>query len=435
MTCINGGEAARLASMPIPAPFASYLQKRGTNPPWQLDMVPEGRYDAAIVIPSRAEAVDLPLTLQSLSRNPPHLLERTLILVVVNQRSDVAESETADNQTTLEQLPHWKEQLGLTNLCWVDAASPGRKLPLKQGVGLARKIGMDLALTSLDYRSDPLLICLDADTIVQPDYLPALSHHFATTTAGGCSIPYRHRAAADPAGQQAIDRYELFLRSYILGLELAGSPYAFHSVGSAMACRASAYVAAGGMNRRLAGEDFYFLQQLHKTSGVTALSGTVVHPSPRASERVPFGTGRSVGDMLIQGKQRVLFYQPVVFSVVGQWLAEMARHGGADATELLALATGISPVLRDVLEQAGFATSWENLRRNNRHPARLAGEFHNWFDGFRTMRLIHELSDRLYPRIEPEEAVAPLLERVGINGCTTCGEQLAALRNRQGAEN
>jgi hypothetical protein len=53
-----------------------------------------------------------------------------------------------------------------------------------------------------------------------------------------------------------------------------------------MACRASAYVAAGGMNRRLAGEDFYFLQQVHKTSGVAALYGTTVHPSPRSSQRV-----------------------------------------------------------------------------------------------------------------------------------------------------
>ncbi len=203
-------------------------------------------------------------------------------------------------------------------------------MPPKQGVGLARKIGLDLALTLLDYRtSDPLLICLDADTVVQPDYLPALTGHFATTTAGGASISYRHRPASDPAGQSAIDRYELFLRSYVLGLELAGSPYAFHTVGSAMASRASAYVAASGMNRRLAGEDFYFLQQVHKTSGVVPLTGTVVHPSPRSSHRVPFGTGRSVGDMLSDGEQRLLFYQPVVFTIVGEWLSVRGRTSGS----------------------------------------------------------------------------------------------------------
>ena len=186
--------------------------------------------------------------------------------------------------------------------------------PPKQGVGLARKIGLDLALPLLDYGGgDPLLVCLDADTLVQPDYLPAITRHFARSTAGGAAIPYRHRPAADPAGQGAIDRYELFLRAYVLGLELAGSPYAFHTVGSAMACRASAYVASGGMNRRLAGEDFYFLQQVHKTSGVAPLAGTVVHPSPRSSHRVPFGTGRAVGDMLAEGEQRLLFYQPVCF--------------------------------------------------------------------------------------------------------------------------
>ena len=400
---------------------------RSTTPPTR-------RFDGAIVIPSLAEAANLPDTLESLSRNPADLLDRHVILVVVNQRADASVAETADNLETLRNLPLWKQQYGLHNLIWVDAASPGRELPPKQGVGLARKIGLDLALTLLDYRhDDPLLICLDADTLVQPDYLSAITRHFADSPAGGASIPYRHRPAAGPAGQGAIDRYELFLRTYVLGLELAGSPYSFHTVGSAMACRASAYVASGGMNRRLAGEDFYFLQQVHKTSGVAPLTGTVVHPSPRSSHRVPFGTGRSVGDMLAEGEQRLLFYQPVVFSIVGEWLACVAENCEADAASLLKGAARISPVLHDFLEQAGFGDSWDNLRKNNRERAKLTAAFHGWFDAFRTMRLIHELSDKVYPRIASKEAVAPLLERVGQVVPDTVGGQLELLRRLQGA--
>jgi hypothetical protein len=300
-------------------------------------------------------------------------------------------------------------------------------------VGLARKIGLDLALRYLLYASnDPLLVCLDADTLVQPDYLPAIVEHFSNTSAGGASISYRHRSAADPAGQVAIDRYELFLRTYVFGLEQAGSPYAFHTVGSAMACRASAYVSAGGMNRRLAGEDFYFLQQVHKTSGVETLSGTIVHPSPRSSHRVPFGTGRAVGDMLAEGEQRLLFYQPVVFSIVGGWLSCVKENPEADASLLLNRAAGISPVLREFLEQARFGDAWENMKKNNRESTKLKAAFHGWFDAFRTMRLIHVLSEKTYPRIEPELAVAPLLERAGYVAPDIVAEQLKLLRRLQG---
>lgn len=413
----------------IPSHITAYLHKRAAGAPWVTNEAPSRRFDGVIVIPSLAEAANLPQTLESLSRNPGDLLERFAILVVVNQRADAPEEDTADNRMTLENLPLWQQQFGLNNLFWVDAASAGNELPPKQGVGLARKIGLDLALPLLDYRGDdPLLICLDADSVVQPDYLPALAGHFATAPAGGASISYRHRPASDPAGQSAIDRYELFLRSYVLGLELAGSPYAFHTVGSAMACRAPAYVAAGGMNRRLAGEDFYFLQQVHKTSGVASLTGTVVHPSPRSSHRVPFGTGRSVGDMLSNGEQRLLFYQPVVFSIVEKWLGCVANNLEAPAATVLAAAAGIDPVLGLFLEEIGFSSAWKNLQKNNRGTDKFLTAFHGWFDAFRTMRLIHELSDRAYPRIAPELAVAPLLERAGLVSPDSVSGQLELLQ-------
>jgi hypothetical protein len=417
----------------IPSNIAAYLNKRAAAGPWRINSAPGCSFSGAIVIPSLAETANLPQTLQTLSQNPADQLDRFLILVIVNQRADVSDEETADSRETLDSLPLWKERYRLHNLFWVDAASKGTALPARQGVGLARKIGLDLALQHLNYReTDPLLICLDADTLVQPDYLPAITRHFASAEAGGASINYHHRRATDPAGQSAIDRYELFLRSYVLGLQLAGSPYAFHTVGSAMACRASAYAASGGMNRRLAGEDFYFLQQLHKTSGVATLSGTTVHPSPRSSHRVPFGTGRAVGDMLSEGEQRLLFYQPVVFSIVGEWLTCVAGNPDADAEYLLKEAAGISPVLHRFLEQAGFSNSWDNLRKNHCEGTKLTAAFHGWFDAFRTMRLIHELSDRVYPRIPPERAVAPLLERAGHAAPDTVGGQLELLRRVQG---
>jgi hypothetical protein len=398
-----------------------------------LNAPPGKLFDGAVVIPALAESSNLELTLQSLSLNPPAILARFLILVVVNHRVDASPGEKADNRLTLASLPTWKQQYGLDSLFWVDAASPETELPHKQGVGLARKIGLDLALPHLDFAAgDQPLVCLDADTIVQPDYLEAITGHFASATAGGAAIPFRHRQAADPLGQAAIDRYELFLRAYVLGLELAGSLYAFQTVGSAMASRSSTYVAAGGMNRRLAGEDFYFLQQVHKVAGVASITGTCVHPSPRSSHRVPFGTGRAVGDMLARGDDQLLFYQPLLFEILGEWLACVAGHIGADGTEMLCRAGSISPHLQEYLAQAGFSASWENMQRHNPDRERLMTAFHGWFDAFRTMRLMHHLTDAAYPRIQPEEAVKPLLERAGHAAPADVGGMLSLLRSLQG---
>ncbi len=417
---------------PLPRQVATYLRTRATGGAWRLSEQPGRGFAAAVVIPALAEQQNLSATLRSLAANPHRLLRDTLILVVVNQRDDASERETADNLATLNDLTHWKQAFGLDNLCWVDAATPGNRLPPKQGVGLARKIGLDLALGHLDYgEGAPQLICLDADTLVQPDYLRAITDHFATSRAGGASLPFRHQSADTPRGQEAIERYELFLRAYVLGMELAGSPYAFHTVGSAMACRASAYAAAGGMNKRQAGEDFYFLQQIHKTSGVAPLSGTVVHPSPRSSQRVPFGTGRAVGDILVKGED-FLFYQPHLFGIVGEWLQCVASHDGADGARLLHRAGDISPLLRSFLQQAGFADAWDNLKRNSRDGERLMAAFHGWFDAFRTMRLMHHLTDSGFPRIPAEQAVPPLLERAGHASPADLGGLIHYLRTIQG---
>lgn len=416
-----------------PSVISSYLHKRAVAAPWLINEPPGRLFAGAVVIPSLAESPNLPQTLASLSLNPAELLSQFLILVVVNHRVDAPPAEKADNRATVALLPAWKREYGLEHLHWVDAASPGSELPSRQGVGLGRKIGLDLALAHLDFTvGDPVMVCLDADTIVQPDYLGAIRSHFAAATAGGAAIPFRHRPAADLPGQAAIDRYELFLRAYVLGLEQAGSPYAFQTVGSAMACRASAYVAGGGMNRRLAGEDFYFLQQVHKVAGVAPLSGTCVYPSPRASHRVPFGTGRSVGDMLADGCGRLIFYQPVLFQILGEWLAAVAGHGGADGAQLLQRAGRISPHLHGYLEQAGFSAAWANLVRHNPGQERLMTAFQGWFDAFRTMRLMHHLTDAAYPRIAPEEAIPPLMERAGCAGPADVAGMLERLRTLQG---
>ena len=318
----------------------------------------------------------------------------------------------------------------------VDAASPGRELPTRGGgVGMARKVGFDLALTRLDWSARPVLAALDADTLVRPDYLPALFDHFGKARAGGAVIPFRHQPGATEAEQGAIERYELFLRHYVLGLALAGSPYAFHTVGSAMAFRAEAYARAGGMNRRRGGEDFYFLQHLAKTAGVASLSGTEVFPSARPSARVPFGTGPSVARLVAGEPGAVLFYPPGCFSILGRWLALAADAREASGGELLERAEGISPHLGQYLQRLDLTGVWERLRRNHPDRRRLAAAFDGWFDGFRTFKLVHHLCAGPLPRVGPEASLPGLLRWAGLEPEAGTGRQLELLRAAQAGGN
>ena len=53
-----------------------------------------------------------------------------------------------------------------------------------------------------------------------------------------------------------------------------------------------------GLNKKQAGEDFYFLQKIMPMGNYFELNSTTVHPSSRTSDRVPFGTGPIINQYL-----------------------------------------------------------------------------------------------------------------------------------------
>lgn len=416
----------------LPAAVQRYLDQRAITGQWRLDGVQRGGFAGAVVIPALAEGERLFATLGSLAANPQAWTARFLVVVVVNHGEQACPADRAQNSADLRRLATLARARQLC-LAWVDAASPGCEMPAGQaGVGFARKLGMDLALPHLAWADDPLLVCLDADTLVEANYLPAIAAHFCQSSLGAAVLPYCHQAAAGAEQQAAIDRYELFLRSYVYGLRLAGSPYAFNSVGSAMACRALAYVRCGGMNCRQAAEDFYFLQKLAKTDGVGLLAGTTVFPEPRVSERVPFGTGRSMARLLAGDGQAVLFYPAAAFRVLAAWLQAVEAGLGEEAGPLLARAERISPVLAGYLGESGWCSVWPRLRANHQSREGLARAFHGWFDGFRSMRLIHLLCDAGLRRGEPARLLAEYFAWDNHDCPATLAGMLAELRRIDG---
>lgn len=392
-------------------PIENYLRKRADLISRQLIARDCDGLDQVVVIPVLAEQATLFSTLEGVSRNPSSDLKRTLVICVVNNRAHphADRAMIEDNQATLRILDGFvrhKAPGGASILAksalrlgYIDASSPGCELPPKDGVGLARKLGLDWGLEVVRKAGSPtrLLLSLDADTRVEPNYLGAVRRFFEANNTWAAVIDYAHRLEGPREQQAGIICYELFLRCHVMGLRHAKSPYAFPSIGSTMVCRAEAYAAVSGMNRRQAGEDFYFLQQLAKTGGVARVHTTTVHPASRPGRRTPFGTGQRVRRFMEGFQDEYRAYHPDSYAVLRDWLELVAARPDSDAETLENEAGRICSALRTFLELKRFGRAWERIQKNSADPRRLLEQFHRWFDGLKTVRLIHHLRDNGFP--------------------------------------
>ena len=257
------------------------------------------------------------------------------------------------------------------------------------------------------------LISLDADTRVGKNYLSEIRSFFEEEDRWAAIVEYAH--PLDGHEKEAIVSYEVFLRYHELGLAYAGSPYAFPSIGSTIACTTQAYASVLGMNRREAGEDFYFLQKLAKTGPVQRITETTVVPSARSSHRVPFGTGKSVMRFLDGSTENSVVYSPECYRILKQWLQFACENLDRKPEEMLENACGeVHPELSIFLRTCHFEEAWKNLQANARTTNTLRAHFHRWFDGFRTLKLIHHLRDNGFPSLGPGEAVETLIGWLGI---------------------
>ncbi len=252
----------------------------------------------------------------------------------------------------------------------------------------------------------------DADCRCEANYLTALERHFQENAwSPACSIYFEHPLKGPLPAQVygAITLYELHLRYYVQALRHAGFPHAHHTVGSCMAVRADAYREQGGMNRRKAGEDFYFFHKIIPLGGFTDLTSTTVYPSPRPSDRVAFGTGKAVREMLAGRSFKT--YPLEAFLDLKQLIERapaLYRGGKAGDSEVLA---GLPRPVREFLAEQKFAAILAEIQRNTSSEAAFRKRFFRWLDGFRAMRFLHYARDRFYGAGAVDEQSASLLAR------------------------
>lgn len=404
-------------STPAPRALQRYLE---TYIEPQLPSPRSNRHwQQVLVIPAYRESVDALAGLQSLDTNGGSLL----VIVVLNRPDSDRDSRCnqplrdailalpltssggLESAATANPTAHLHQLSATADLLLYDLERERGPTPAAQGVGLARKAGCDIALSwGAAGRIGSDWICTtDADARLPADYFqrlpgPARPSASSPLTPTAVTFPFQHLPGGDTVVDRATALYELRLHYYVLGLEYAGSPYAQHSLGSCIAVRALPYAQVRGFPRRAGGEDFYLLNKVAKLGPVARLAGACVALRSRSSARAPFGTGPAVARITAEASaEPKLFYHPQAFEALRCLLASAPEQRNPSALALAdrlqnqgldgLLATAAARVALDM----GWEKSLQHCRRHGKTAPQYLRHFHQWFDGFRTLKFIHGL--------------------------------------------
>ena len=383
-----------------------YLEKYAFQSP-EISQLPLPDLGIVVVIPSHNEE-DIRPTLRSLANcNLPECSVE--VIVMVNAAEDASEEVRKRNQQTIEQVNEFQEKDDRLRFFLLSSDN----LPNKHaGVGLARKIGMDEAVHRFHLiGKEGLIVCFDADSQCDTNYLMAIEHHFKINAKSpGCSVYFEHPVSGDAFDNRiynGIVQYELHLRYYNQCLRFCELPYAFHTIGSSMVVRSDAYRKQGGMNRRKAGEDFYFLHKIIALGNFTELNDTRVIPSPRSSDRVPFGTGRAIQSWLEKEKDELGTYSFESFELIRRFVSELEKMH-IDQNYAFD-----HPVFNAFLNANYFSEALEEIKANTTDFASFRKRFFVWFDAFRVLKLVHFLRDEAFPNQPVMAESVKLLGQIG----------------------
>jgi len=364
-------------------------------------------YETAVVIPVYNEDA------AGLSRSlpPSDGQRRHIAIVVVNQPTNATEADRMKNEMFLQDvrlqgasreisaevtLVQEAFERQTVDVLLIDATKGRYALRKKEGVGRARKIGFDLALAlhHADKLAVPYVGSLDADVVLPLGYVDSLMNAAAHSADGpireysALLYPYCHIASADGQLQEAMTKVELGFRYYVLGLAHAGSPYAYHSLGSALAVSLPHYAEVRGVPNRQAGEDFHLLSKLSKLAPLRRLASPTISIETRVSKRVPFGTGPALEKALRGGPGEVMSYHPEVFEYLRSFLEQLAGWARVgDGRYEFQLESHVPAWVKQ--EAQAFMASTHPHLKGCPTAAHRERRVHERFDALRTLQFVH----------------------------------------------
>ncbi len=393
-------------------PPTPYLQKQALFAA-QISGKPAEGLGMIVVIPAKDE----PKLLDSLAALNNALKPKcgVEVIVVINDSEKDEPKLKERNRKLFEKAKKWGSEHSVSRIKF-HILYHRNLVPKHAGVGLARKIGMDEAIYRFEQvgLSNGVIICFDADSSCKRNYFKAIEKHFdENPKTQACSIHYEHPLEGDAFPQKvyrAIALYELHLRYYTQAQRFAGFPFAYETIGSSMAVRGDAYQEQGGMNRRKAGEDFYFLHKFTHLGHFSEIKTTTVIPSPRRSDRVPFGTGKAVGDISDKPKKVFETYAPQSFIDLQLFFKSVPQMRSWKPSNFDAKLKQLPKAVAAFLATIDFEQKLFEITKNTSNAATFKLRFFRWFNAFMMMKYVHFTRDHFYPNVPVEVAATWLLK-------------------------
>lgn len=396
--------------------FANFYIEKYTQKQTLIKQKPHPNVRLIVTIPAYNEP-NIIQSLQSLCNcQKPNFAVEIIVLVNCSENSNTAEKEY--NFECYKQVEAFANKNNSTKF---NIFALYIELPHKDaGVGLARKTAMDEAIQRFNSINQPLGIItgFDADSLCAPNYFTAIEQAFSNPKINGASIYFEHPVNGTseiPECYKAIVLYELYLHYYNSALRFVGLPFAFHTIGSAFAVTAKAYIAQGGMNKRKAGEDFYFLHKIISLGNFIEINNTCVYPSPRISNRVPFGTGAAVNKIIIANDNEYLTFNPLAFIELKKTIHKLpSLIECKNYTEALNWLNTQHPTIAAFFVRNNFEKSFIDILNNSNKPETFTKRFYNWFNGLLVLQYLNEAHVSYFKKIPIVSASNILLNLMNI---------------------
>jgi glycosyltransferase involved in cell wall biosynthesis len=413
--------------------FASaYLHKHRFFHPFIVEG-PRKDTSLIVVIPCFNEP-GLLVSLASLynARRPSFAVE---VIVVVNLPEGSEKAVFEQNRKTVLQVREWSKghsSAGFTVHVIDVPPFPSRHA----GAGFARKAGMDEAVHRFNLLNNErgIIVSFDADSECDGNYFTELEKCFSKPEITGCTIYFEHPLHGEndsAAANQAIAGYELYLRYFVQAMRWAGFPYAFHTIGSCFAVNSGTYARQGGMNRKTAGEDFYFLHKIFPLGNFTELNTTRVIPSSRISDRVPFGTGATMKRLAGDSRQKLQAYPPESFEELSSLFLIVPDFFGAGSHVVTEIVSRLPRSMAGYLEKNNFAGAVEQMNKHSAGLLTFRKRFFVWFSALRLLQYLNYARENYRDDQPVTQAAAALLERINVRGDAGTFGLLLAYRSLQ----
>lgn len=271
------------------------------------------------------------------------------------------------------------------------------------GVGYARKIGMDEALRRFDEinNTDGAIVSLDADTIVSTEYFNTIINEFyLQKKRRACVFQFTHNFDTELYSEKEIEackKYEAYLRYFKHCLKYCGYSTPIHTIGSCFGVKAPEYAKSGGMSCRQGGEDFYFLHKLSSLTQIAEIKKIIVFPSPRVSERVPFGTGPSVKKIIESIEYKIYNFE--LFKILKDFYASIEKYFLQENHNYLDI------IPSEIIEFTGkkkLIETIEELKSNCSNLNSFKKRFFFVFDAFFIIKFLNFSSEK-FPHLKNQE--------------------------------